>query len=139
METRLGIGKLARGSVNQYAKLCGDNVPEGLKKLQGQENKALAEEYVWGREFVDLVKEFPGVVTEPQSLFNVLQRLTPRMYSITLPIERSPIQAHPATAIRQPPQPLLLGAPLLPALPLISPSQAPVVICARRLGLPSHP
>ena len=78
----LGIGKLARGSVNQYIKLFGENVPQGLKALQGQENKAAAEEYVWGREFVDLVREFPGAVTEPQQLFNVLQRLTPRMYSI---------------------------------------------------------
>ncbi len=82
LRTRLGIGKLARGSVNQYAKLCGDNVPEGLKALLGAENKAAAEEYVWGREFVDLATEFPGVVKQPQELFNVLQRLTPRMYSI---------------------------------------------------------
>src|SRR5579875_2130266 len=78
----LGIGKLARGSVNQYIKLFGDNIPQGLKAIQGQENKAAAEEYVWGREFVDLVREFPGAVTDPQQLFNVLQRLTPRMYSI---------------------------------------------------------
>ncbi len=78
----LGIGKLARGSVNQYIKLFGENIPQALKALQGQENKAAAEEYVWGREFVDLVREFPGAVTDPQQLFNVLQRLTPRMYSI---------------------------------------------------------
>ena len=83
LTTRLGIGKLARGSVNQYAKLFGENVPQGLKALQGQENKAVAEEYVWGREFVDLAREFPGAVTDPQQLFNVLQRLTPRMYSIS--------------------------------------------------------
>ena len=79
----LGIGKLARGSVNNYAKLFGENVPQGLKALQGQENKAQAEEYVWGREFIDLVREFPGGITDPQQLFNVLQRLTPRMYSIS--------------------------------------------------------
>ena len=78
----LGIGKLARGSVNLYIKLFGENVPQGLKALQGQENRAAAEEYVWGREFVDLVREFPGAITDPQQLFNVLQRLTPRMYSI---------------------------------------------------------
>jgi sulfite reductase (NADPH) flavoprotein alpha-component len=82
LTTRLGIGKLARGSVNQYAKLAGENVPEGLKKLLGPENKALAEEYVWGREFIDLATEFQGMVKQPQELFNVLQRLTPRMYSI---------------------------------------------------------
>jgi len=82
LTTRLAIGKLARGSVNQYAKLTGEAVPEGLKALLGPENKAIAEEYVWGREFIDLVKEFPGVIKVPQELFNVLQRLTPRMYSI---------------------------------------------------------
>ena len=80
LRTRLGIGKLARGSLNQYAKLA--PTVEGLKALTGPENKARAEEYCWGREFVDLVEDFPGVVTEPQQLFHVLQRLTPRMYSI---------------------------------------------------------
>ncbi|HTD97618.1 MAG TPA: hypothetical protein VK627_11820 [Edaphobacter sp.] len=81
LRTRLGIGKLARGSVGQYAKLA--PTIEGLKVLTGPENKARAEEYCWGREFVDLATDFPGVVTEPQQLFNVLQRLTPRMYSIS--------------------------------------------------------
>ena len=80
LRTRLGIGKLSRGSVGQYAKLAPEN--EGLKQMVGPENKAKAEEYCWGREFVDLATEFPHVVTEPQQLFNVLQRLTPRMYSI---------------------------------------------------------
>jgi sulfite reductase (NADPH) flavoprotein alpha-component len=94
LTTRLGLSKLARGSVNQYAKLCGDNVPEGLKKLLGTENKAMAEEYVWGREFVDLVKEFPGVVKQPQELFNILQRLTPRMYSIASSQLAHPNEVH---------------------------------------------
>lgn len=80
LRTRLGIGKLARGSVGQYAKLA-PNI-EGLKVLTGPEHKARAEEYCYGREFVDLATDFPGVITEPQQLFNVLQRLTPRMYSI---------------------------------------------------------
>ena len=90
----LGIGKLARGSLNQYAKLFGENVPQGLKALQGQENKALAEEYVWGREFVDLAREFPGAITDPQQLFNVLQRLTPRMYSISSSLLAHPNEVH---------------------------------------------
>jgi sulfite reductase (NADPH) flavoprotein alpha-component len=94
LTTRLGIGKLARGSVNQYAKLCGEAVPEGLKSLLGPENKALAEEYVWGREFLDLVTEFPGVVKQPQELFNVLQRLTPRMYSIASSQAAHPGEVH---------------------------------------------
>ena len=94
----LAIGKLARGAVNQYAKLCGDNVPAGLKDLLGADNKAKAEEYTWGREFVDLITEFPGIITAPQQLFNVLQRLTPRMYSIASSIAMHPNQVH--TVIR---------------------------------------
>jgi len=94
LTTRLGIGKLARGSVNQFAKLCGEDVPAGLKGLIGQENKAIAEEYIWGREFIDLVKEFPGIVKQPQELFNILQRLTPRMYSIASSQAAHPDQVH---------------------------------------------
>jgi sulfite reductase (NADPH) flavoprotein alpha-component len=50
--------------------------------MTGAEGKALAEEYCWGREFVDALTDFPGVIKQPQQLFHVLARLTPRMYSI---------------------------------------------------------
>jgi len=80
VRTRLAIGKLTRGAVNQYAKLAPGN--EKLKALSGPDNKAIAEDYCWGREFIDLATEFPGVITQPQQLFQVLARLTPRMYSI---------------------------------------------------------
>lgn len=94
----LAIGKLARGAVNQYAKLFGENPPAGLKDLLGADNKAKAEEYVWGRELVDLVTEFPGGISDPQQLFQVVQRLTPRMYSIASSIAAHPNQVH--TVIR---------------------------------------
>ncbi|QNI37957.1 diflavin oxidoreductase [Edaphobacter albus] len=92
LRTRLGIGKLARGSVGQYAKLA-PNV-EGLQHLTGPDNRARAEEYCWGREFVDLATDFPGVITDPQQLFNVLQRLTPRMYSISSSQKVHPDSVH---------------------------------------------
>ena len=82
--TKLHIGKLTRGSVNSYAKIAPEGTPglDFLKSLAGQDNKSKAEEYVWGREFLDLITEHPGGITDPQQLFTVLQRLTPRMYSI---------------------------------------------------------
>ena len=46
LRTRLQIGKLARGSINQLAKVAPGN--DGLKALAGVENKARAEEYCWG-------------------------------------------------------------------------------------------
>jgi sulfite reductase (NADPH) flavoprotein alpha-component len=88
VRTRLAIGKLTRGAVGQYAKLAPGT--EGLKEMVGPDNKARAEEYCWGREFVDLVTDYPGIVKEPQQLFTVLARLTPRMYSIA-----SSQKAHP--------------------------------------------
>ena len=95
LRTRLAIGKLARGSVNQYAKLpgapnCKGHGLDALKHLCGPDNKARAEEYCYGREFIDLLHDFPGVVQQPQELFNVLQRLTPRMYSIASSQELHP-------------------------------------------------
>ncbi len=80
LRTRLAIGKLERGRITQMNKLAPDH--EGLKALAGSENKARAEEYCYGREFIDLLHDFPGVITAPQQLFQVLARLTPRMYSI---------------------------------------------------------
>ena len=84
LRTKLHIGKLTRGSVNSYAKIAPEGTPglDFLKSLAGQDNKSKAEEYVWGREFLDLITEHPGGITDPQQLFTVLQRLTPRMYSI---------------------------------------------------------
>ena len=81
LRTRLAIGKLTRGSITQLAKLAPDN--DRLKAMTGAEGKALAEEYCYGREFVDTLIDFPGVITAPQQLFQVLARLTPRMYSIS--------------------------------------------------------
>jgi sulfite reductase (NADPH) flavoprotein alpha-component len=94
LTSKLGIGKLARGAVNQYAKLAGESTPDGLKALLGTENKAAAEEYVWGREFIDLVTDFPGIIKDPQELFNILQRLMPRMYSIASSQTAHPGQVH---------------------------------------------
>jgi sulfite reductase (NADPH) flavoprotein alpha-component len=83
VRTRLAIGKLTRSTINQYAKLVDPAKPiPRLAAMTGAEGKAMAEEHCWGREFIDLLEEFPGVVKEPQKLFTVLQRLTPRMYSI---------------------------------------------------------
>ena len=98
LRTRLSIGKLARGSIGLYAKLpaakeCGGKGFEELSSMCGPSNKARAEEYCWGRELIDLLHDFPGVITEPQQLFQVLQRLVPRLYSIA-----SSQLVHPDTA-----------------------------------------
>jgi sulfite reductase (NADPH) flavoprotein alpha-component len=79
LRTRLAIGKLTRSSVIQYAKL---QPHADLQMLAQPEHRSKADDYIWGREFIDLLREYPGGITDPQKLFTVLARLTPRMYSI---------------------------------------------------------
>src|SRR5579871_4455070 len=69
LRNRLSIGKLARGSIGLYAKLtnaerCGGKGYRELLQLTGAANKARTEEYCWGREFIDLLHDFPGVISE---------------------------------------------------------------------------
>ena len=98
LRTRISSGKLKRGAIRQYAKLpgaagVGGKGIDALRQMCGPDNKARAEEYCWGREFIDLISDFPGAVTAPQELFNVLQRLVPRLYSIA-----SSLLVHPRIA-----------------------------------------
>jgi sulfite reductase (NADPH) flavoprotein alpha-component len=79
LRTRLAVGKLTRSSVIQYAKLL---THPDLQMLAAPEHRSKAEDYIYGREFIDLVREYPGGIVDPQKLFTVLARLTPRMYSI---------------------------------------------------------
>ena len=79
LRTRLAIGKLTLSSVKAYAKITN---AEDLKMMSLAENRSKAEEYIYGRELIDLITEHPGGITNPQQLFTVVARLTPRMYSI---------------------------------------------------------
>lgn len=92
LTSRLTIGKLSRGAITQLAKLVPENV--GLQSLTGPDNRAKAEDYCWGREFIDLIVDFAGTVTDPQQLFTILPRLTPRMYSISSSQKVHPDSVH---------------------------------------------
>jgi sulfite reductase (NADPH) flavoprotein alpha-component len=94
LTSRLAIGKLTRSSINQLGKIAGDKSPKSLQTMLGADGKALAEEWVYGREFHDLITEFPGLITQPQDCFQVLARLTPRMYSIASALEAHEGQVH---------------------------------------------
>ena len=92
LTSRLTIGKLSRGAITQLAKLVPEN--QGLQGLTGPDNRAKAEDYCWGREFIDLIVDFAGTVTDPQQLFTILPRLTPRMYSISSSQKVHPDSVH---------------------------------------------
>ncbi len=96
LTSRLYIGKLGRGSLNNYAKLAGN---AALSTLALPENKAKVEEYLWGREFIDLCRDFPGGVRDPQELFTILPKITPRMYSLASSQAMHPDSVHMAVRV----------------------------------------
>jgi sulfite reductase (NADPH) flavoprotein alpha-component len=53
-----------------------------LADLLKPENKPKLQEYIWGREIVDLLIEFPVRNLTPDNLVMLLRRLPPRLYSI---------------------------------------------------------
>ena len=87
----LMIGKLAPSTVKAWAKLTGN---AELASLALPENKSKLEEYVWGREFHDLLEQYPAKLPDPQELFKILPRLTPRLYSIASSQALHPTSVH---------------------------------------------
>lgn len=85
----LMIGKLSGSTVRSWAKLTGN---AELAELVLPENKNKLGDYLWGREFRDLLEQFPMTLDDPQQLFKILPRLAPRLYSIS-----SSQALHPAT------------------------------------------
>jgi sulfite reductase (NADPH) flavoprotein alpha-component len=85
----LMIGKLSGSTVKAWAKQTGN---AELAALVLPENKTKLDEYLWGREFRDLLEQYPMKLENPQELFKILPRLAPRLYSIS-----SSQGLHPAT------------------------------------------
>ncbi len=76
----LQITRLSRKLVQEYAQLgqCAR-----LLGLLAPENKAQLDAYVYDRGLIDLLLEYPGVISDPAELVGLLSRLTPRLYSIS--------------------------------------------------------
>lgn len=91
LTTWLMIGKLSGSTLKAWAKLTGNAELAGLAL---PENKTKLEEYLWGREFRDLVEQYPLKLGDPQELFKILPRLTPRLYSIASSQALHPTAAH---------------------------------------------
>lgn len=84
----LVITRLSRKMLSDYAALgeCAQ-----LTALLAPEQQAEMEQYLHGRDLLDLLQQCPGVLQLPQQLTKLLPRLTPRLYSIS-----SSPAAHPA-------------------------------------------
>ncbi len=72
--------RLTRKMVQAFAAKAGSKVLTGLLV---PEQAVHLDDYMWDRGLIDLLHDFPGVVTEPADLMAMLPRLAPRLYSIS--------------------------------------------------------
>ncbi|MDE3061559.1 MAG: sulfite reductase flavoprotein subunit alpha [Acidobacteriota bacterium] len=76
----LQVTRLSRKLVQEYARLgqCAR-----LLAMLAPENKAQLDAYTYDRGLIDLLLEYPGVITDAAELVTLLPKLTPRLYSIS--------------------------------------------------------
>ena len=73
------ITALSRKVASAWQGHCGS---EALAGLLSADNKEQFKNWIWGRQIVDLLREFPAGKTEGQQLIDMLRALPPRLYSI---------------------------------------------------------
>jgi len=84
--TGLSLPVLKRyNEIAQDAKLAEMLLPENKKQLQ---------DYLWGRELVDLLHDFPAGSVAPDALVGILRKLPPRLYSIASSLKAHPDEVH---------------------------------------------
>ena len=76
----LQVTRVTRKMVQAFAETTGSHV---LKSLLPAEQGAHLETYLHGRGLIDLLHDFPGVITTPAELVAMLPQLAPRLYSIS--------------------------------------------------------
>ena len=76
----LQVTRLSRKLVQEYARLgqCAR-----LVAMLAPENKDQLDAYTYDRGLIDLLLEYPGVISDPAELVTLLPKLTPRLYSIS--------------------------------------------------------
>lgn len=88
---KLDITALSRVNMEKYADLIGS---DEIKTLLDGNHKEEFKEYSWGREILDLVKDYPAESLTAEDFVNVLRRIPGRLYSIASSLTAHPEQVH---------------------------------------------
>ena len=74
------ITALSRKVASAWQSHCGS---KDLENLLDKDSRQLFKDWSWGRQIVDLLREFPASKTEAQHLVDILRMLPARLYSIS--------------------------------------------------------
>jgi sulfite reductase (NADPH) flavoprotein alpha-component len=91
LATRREIARLRAPTVIKLARLAED---AGLLALTAPERSAELDAFLRGKDVVDLLHRFPGVVRDASTLVSMLPPLAPRLYSISSSLLAFPDEVH---------------------------------------------
>lgn len=88
---KLDVTALSRPVMEKYAELaaCGE-----LKSLLESGDAKAFGDYTWGRQILDLVREYPAAGMTPQQFVDLLRKIPARLYSIASSLKAFPEQVH---------------------------------------------
>lgn len=87
---------LAAATVINYATLASDST---LQSLVQREQSAALKQFLYGKDFVDLLQDYPATIRDAQSLVDLLPPLKPRLYSISSSLAAFPEEVHLTVAL----------------------------------------
>jgi len=89
---------ITRPVIQKYAVLAKN---KQLDALLAEDNKPALNDYLHGREIIDLITDFPADDLTPQAFVDCLRKLPPRLYSIASSLKAHPDEVHlTAVAVR---------------------------------------
>lgn len=90
LRNRFEITRITRDNLRFIQERSGS---ETLKQLLQDDRQEALREWRWGRQFIDVLQEFPVNMT-PQELIDLLKPLQPRLYSIASGPKSNPDEVH---------------------------------------------
>jgi len=82
---------ITRPMMQKYALLAKN---KNLDQLLDDNHKKQLNDYLYGREIVDLISDFPTENLSPQAFVECLRKLPPRLYSIASSLKQHPDEVH---------------------------------------------
>lgn len=86
--------------LNKLVEKAGDSAADIAQLLEPDHKDALTH-FLWGREIVDCLLQFPSVEWEPQEFVDILKKLNVRLYSIASSLAAKPNEVHLTVALVQ--------------------------------------
>ena len=91
LTSQLDITSLSLPVIKRYNEIAKD--PK-LEQMLDPANKAQLQEYIYGREIIDLLHEFPAKEITADALVGIMRKLPPRLYSIASSPKAHPGEVH---------------------------------------------